>query len=67
MNEIGFEIGSWTFAFSTVEMLFHTLEASFFMFIVFVVEAVHSLRVLFNGLVSYRVDIVSLVLCSWNL
>ena len=48
MNKIGFKIGSWTFAFSTVEMLFHTLEARFFLFIVFVEEAVHGLGVLFN-------------------
>lgn len=67
MNKISFEIGAWTLAFSTIEMLFHTLETGLFMFVVFVEEAVLSLRIVFNRLVGDRVDIMTFVLGPRNL
>ena len=67
MDKISLKIGTWTLAFSAIEMLFHTFKACPFVFIKFVVEAILGLRIHFNWLVGYRVDIVRFVLSSWNL
>lgn len=67
MDKISLKIGTWTLAFSTIEMLFHTFKACPFLFIIFVVEAILGLRIHFNTLVSYRVDVVIFVLSSGNL
>ena len=67
MNEVLFKIGSRSFSFTSIKVLFLTFITCMFLFIKFVVEAMKRLRISFLTQVTNRVFFVLFIFGTWNL
>jgi hypothetical protein len=66
MDEVCFQIGSWSLTLSSIEMLFHTSIACFFPFIIFIEKSSHSFRIFSNTFVSDGVDFMIIIFWTWD-
>ena len=67
MNKISWQICSWAFAFSSIEMLFLTFVACSFLFIKLIIKPVQCCWVMFIRKVWYGVFLVIFINWTWNL